>query len=198
MASLPRLDIRSTRAVMQVEQEPMRLRVRRTPPRMTVHRVRPTFRIANTKELLGTQVGRRGPSAHARRMVQQARQAMVQGIQRTNSRADNYANFYRFGDANVVAQVSLSNVLSQSIPVYDTVPIPAPFPEVEWDMGEMNIEWDMGDLEMEWEGDVMPNISFTPHSVEIRLISGEVIRVAEQKADAIERQGYGKRLDAKA
>jgi len=196
--ALQRLEIHSTKAVMQMERDPMVLRVKRTPPRMKVNRRLPTFRISNTQELLGTQVGRRGPSAHSRRMVQQARQAMLEGIRRTNNRADQYANFYRYGDTSVVAQVSLSGVLEQSKPVFDTVPIPAPFPEVEWDMGEMSIDWEQGDLEMTWEGDPMPDISFTPHSVEIRLVSGEVIRVGEAEAKAIERQGYGKRLDTEA
>ena len=52
-------------------------------------------------------------------------------------------------------------------------------------------------LEMHWEGEVRPEVSVTPHTVEIRLINGETIRVGEDEARAIERQGYGKRLDKK-
>ena len=50
---------------------------------------------------------------------------------------------------------------------------------------------------MHWEGEVRPEVSVTPHTVEIRLINGETIRVGEDEARAIERQGYGKRLDKK-
>ncbi len=195
--SVPRLDIHSTRAVLEIQREPMRLVVRRTSPRMNVTRTHTRFRIANSQQLLGEQVGRRGPDAQRRRMIQRNRQAMMDGIQRTNSEAEQYSNYYRAGDSNIVAQVSLSNMIQDSVPVYDTVSIPAPLPEVEWDMGDMEIDWDMGELEMEWEGDPMPQISVTPHSVEIRLVSGEVIRVAEQEAEQIEREGYGKRLDKK-
>ncbi len=193
--SIPRLDIHSTRAVMEIHRDPMRLTVRRTAPKMNITRTRARFRIANSKQLLGTQVGRRSPDQQRRRMIQQAQQTMIQGIQRTNRDADQYANYYRSGGSNMVAQVSLSNMLEDSKPVYDSVPIPAPLPEMEWELGEMDIEWDAGELDLEWEGDPMPKISVTPHSVEIRLVSGEVIRVGEREAESIEREGLGKRLD---
>ena len=195
--AIPRIDVHSTRAVVEIHREPMRLTVQRTTPRMKVTRTRPKFRIANSKQLLGTQVGRRGPDAQRRKMIQQARQAMMQGIQNANSKGDRLSNWQQIGSSpNVVAELTLSNMIQQgSTPVYDTVPIPAPLPEVEWETGDMSIDWEQGDLEMEWVGDPMPEISVTPHSVEIRLISGEVIRVGEQEAESIERQGYGKRLD---
>lgn len=195
--AIPRIDVHSTRAVIEIHREPMRLRVQRTAPRMKVTHTRPKFKIANSRQLLGTQVGRRGPDAQRQKMIQQARAAMTQGIQKANDKGERLSNWQNIGSSpNVVAQLTLSNMINEgSTPIYDTAPIPSPLPEMEWDMGDVSIDWEQGDLEMEWEGDPMPEISVTPHSVEIRLISGEVIRVGEQEAESIERQGYGKRLD---
>ena len=96
-----------------------------------------------------------------------------------------------------MATVSLNSVMQQDIPVVDVASMPSSSPEVEWEPGSIEIEWVPATLEMHWEGEVRPEVSVTPHTVEIRLINGETIRVGEDEARAIERQGYGKRLDKK-
>lgn len=195
--AIPRLDIHSTRAQLQITRQPMRLTVERTSPRMKVHRTRPKFKIANSKQLLGEQVGRRPPNAQRQEMMRRAQMAMMHGISKVNAQADAMANYQAYGSGgpSVVAQVQLNSILNQPTNIIDVANVPQSQPEVEWDTGAMEIEWDMGDLEMNWEGGGRPSIEVTPHSVEIRLISGEIIRVGEQEAKSIEKQGYGKRID---
>lgn len=194
--AIPRLDIHSTRAQLQITREPMRLRVERTAPRMKVHRTHAKFRIANTKQLLGEQVGRRPPNAQRREMMRKAQLAMMHGIQKINAQSDAMMNYQVYGDSpSVVAQVQLNSILNQPTNIIDVANVPQSQPEVEWDTGAVEIEWDMGELEMNWEGGGKPTIEVTPHTVEIRLVSGEIIRVGEQEAKSIEKQGYGKRID---
>ncbi|MPN45338.1 hypothetical protein SDC9_192905 [bioreactor metagenome] len=68
---------------------------------------------------------------------------------------------------------------------------------MEWEEGKLEIEWESAKLEMHWEGSIRPQITITPHTVEIRLINGETVRVGENEARTLERQGFGKRLDKK-
>ncbi len=195
--AISRLDIHSTRAQLQITREPMRLMVERTAPRMKVHRTHAKFRIANSKKLLGEQVGRRPPNAQRREMMRRAQMAMMHGISKVNAQAAALSNYQLYGSngPSVVAQVQLESMMNQPTNIIDVANVPRSMPEMEWDIGSMEIEWDMGDLEMRWEGGGRPSIEVTPHSVEIRLISGEIIRVGEQEAKSIEKQGYGKRID---
>ncbi len=192
---MPQFDIKTTNAVMKIKSQRLQMKVEKTPAKMTVRRTRPKMRV-NWKKVF-SESGRRSPDALRRYMQQRYRQMALQGIQETGSEYYQYSELQNHpsGGPNVVATVTLHNVLRSNMPVADVANMPASSPEVEWDMGSMEIEWEPAKLEITWEGEFRPKLEVTPHTVEIRLINGETIRVAENEAESLERQGYGRRLD---
>ena len=192
---MPQFDIKSTRAQIQIKTDPLRLKVERTPPRMKVHRVRPKMKVNWAK--VRSQCGLRTPEAMRRHLQQKYRQMAIANVQKINAQAQQFSAIENAtpGAGDIVAKVSLNNLLQQDIPVIDVASMPSSSPEIDWEPGSLEIEWEMGKLEMSWEGSIKPEISVTPHTVEIRLIDGTTIRVGENEAESIERQGYGKRLD---
>ena len=195
---LPQFDIHTTRAQLQIKSPKLELKVDREPARMQVHRTRPRMKVNWAK--VRAQSGLRGLSAERQHRAQIYRQKALAGISRTVNEYDQIsAGFqnYAKGGPEIVATVSLNSVMQQDITVVDVASMPSSSPEVEWEPGSIEIEWVPATLEMHWEGEVRPEVSVTPHTVEIRLINGETIRVGEDEARAIERQGYGKRLDKK-
>jgi len=193
---LPHLDIQSTTAQLNIKSNRRKLVVNSEPARMRVHRTRPRMKVNWAK--VRAQSGLRGLSAERRHRAQIYRQMALDGVSRSVSEAnqisDGFMNYAK-GGGEIVATVNFHHVMQHDIPVVDVASMPASSPEIEWEQGTMEIEWEPAKLEMSWEGDFRPEVSVTPHTVEIRLISGETIRVGEDEARAIERQGYGRRLD---
>jgi len=191
----PYFDIQSTRAQIQIKSDPVRLKIRSRRAQMRVHRVRPKMKV--NWQQVRAQSGLRSPSAQRKYMQQKYRNMALNSISQIGSQYDQIGDIQNTipGGPEIVARVAFNHMLQQDIPVVDIASMPSSMPEIEWENGDIEIEWEPAQLEMEWEGSVRPEISFTPHTVEIRLISGETIRVSENEAKNIERQGYGKKID---
>lgn len=194
---MPYFDIHTTNAQIHVKSEPLRLKVESEPARMRVRRTRPKMKV-NWKKVQ-EQCGLKSPAAQRRYMQRMYRQKALDGISRVGSEYDKIGDMqnYAADGPEIVATVALDTVMKQDVPVVDVASMPSSMPEVEWEPGELEIEWEPAKLEMHWEGSIRPEITITPHTVEIRLINGETIRVGENEARDLERQGYGKRLDKK-
>jgi len=192
---MPQLDIKSTRATLQIKTDPLRLKVESRPAKMHVRRTRPRMKV-NWKKVR-SECGLRMPSAQRRYLMQKYRRIMLQGIQQSNQMNQQISDIQNHvaGGPELVASVTLQQLMQQDIPVVDIASMPQSSPEIEWEPGSIEIEWEPASLEMHWEGSIRPEISVTPHTVEIRLINGETIRVAENEAASLERRGYGKRID---
>ncbi len=192
---MPRLDIHTTNATIQIKREPMRLVVESSRPKMKVKTVRPKMKVNWDK--VYSQTGRAKPNAYRQMSAQRARRKMMEGISNTNQFYLGVSNIHdhQIGAHDVVAKVTFSQLSLNDAPVVDFGSAPQSLPEVDWEQGDIQIEWEPSQLEMRWEGDVFPEITVTPHMVEIRLINGETVRVAESEAKSIERQGYGRVID---
>ncbi len=193
----PHLDIKTTNAKIEIHNEPMRLVVEREPARMRVHRSYPKMKVNWAK--VRSESGLRSPSAQRRYMQQLYRQMALDGIARTSEEYEQISDIQDIpsGGPNIVATVALDAVLEKDIPVVDVANMPRTMPDVEWEEGKLDIEWESAKMEMRWEGSMRPEITVTPHTVEIRLVNGETIRVGENEARTLEREGRGKRLDKK-
>lgn len=193
---MPMLDIKSTRAVVEIHREPLRLKVDSQPARMRVKRTRATFKVNNMKQLRA-ESGLRSPDLQRRHMQQRSQAKLYEGIQSINSNAQRLTNIqdHQGAEPELVATVTLQNTLQQNIPVLDVGSMPRSLPKLDWDTGSLEIEWDPHRIEMSWEGDMRPQITVTPHSVEIKLIDGRTVHVRESEAKSIESQGYGKRVN---
>lgn len=194
----PHLDIKTTNARIEIHNEPLRLKVDREPARMHVRRTRPKMKVDWAK--VRSESGLRVPSAQRRYLQQLYRQMALEGVvqvsnehQRMSSEIHNLAK----GGPEIVARIALDSLMQRDIPVVDVANMPRSMPDVQWEQGSLEIEWDPPRMEMHWEGNLRPEITVTPYTVEIRLINGETIRVGESEARMLEQQGYGKRLDEK-
>lgn len=193
----PYLDIKTTNAKVEIHNEPLRLKIEREPARMHVRRTRPKMKVNWAK--VRAESGLRAPSEQRRHMQQVYRQMAIDGIVRISDEQQRISDYQNFpeGGPEVVATVALESVLQRDIPVVDVSSMPRSMPDVEWEVGGVEIVWDPPTMEMHWEGNMRPEISVTPHTVEIRLINGETIRVGENEARMLEQQGFGKRLNEK-
>lgn len=195
--SRPYFDIKTTNAKVEIHNEPLRLKVEREPARMHVRRTRPKMKV--DWDRVRNESGLKTPSAQRRHMQQVYRQKALENIANISGESEQMSNLQNAvpGGPELVATVALDSVLHQDIPVVDVVNMPRSMPDVEWEEGKLEIEWDPPIMEMHWEGSLRPEITVTPHTVEIRLINGETIRVGENEARMLEQRGYGKRLDEK-
>ena len=177
----PTLDIVSTRATLNIKTPKRRCRIRTTAPRMEIQRQMPTFKLdwAHVR----AQRGLGSPESVRQAELQRATQATSDAIGRIAengkyaSNLENYANrpgtvFGDLAKMNTQHKVPTINVGQGSSP------------KVEWMEGKLDIEWTEGGAEIEWDEEYMPEITWTPYSVEIKLTnhSRVVIGLEEDKA----------------
>lgn len=194
----PHLDIKTTNAKIEIHNEPLRLKIEREPARMRVRRTRPKMKVDWAK--VRGESGLRVPSAQRKHLQQIYRQMALDGIVRISNENEAVSSNLQGldnGGPEIVARLAFDSLMQRDIPVVDVGNMPRSMPDVQWEPGTMEIEWDPPKMEMHWEGSMRPEITVTPHTVEVRLINGETIRVAENEARMLEQQGYGKRLDQK-
>ncbi|MBD5559261.1 MAG: hypothetical protein HDQ87_02715 [Clostridia bacterium] len=175
--SRPTIDISSTRAQMQIKQTVVRhFSMRRTPPEMSVNRTSPKMKV-NWKQVWANR-GLRSPDFQNKYQRDQSRQKVYESIQKRNADAAflGAVEEYAFTDTNRVGQLAYNDMLSEGIKEINVAP-PNPMPEVEWDTGSLSIEWTRGDLELVWEEDFRPQLTVTPHSVEIRLNGRREVKI---------------------
>lgn len=195
-SSLPSLEIHTTPAAIEIRNHPVRLKIRSEPARIQVTRTRPQFRVNWDK--MRSNTGTRSRTYQQRYEQQLARQQLKESIANANASLEMLSaaemgsiGVGSMGGGSNMSQISKQNDVSQpTLSVVD-----AGMPEIEWENGDLEIGWVPHSLKMSWEGNFKPEITVTPHSVEIRLINGETIRVQENEARAIEMRGEGKKVD---
>lgn len=188
-SSRPTLDITSTRAIMEIKNTVRRhFTSKRTPPQMQVNRTSPRMRVNWTD--VWAKRGMRKPRQQSQHLNQQSYQKVHQSIQK----AVQDGNFmgaleqYYDSDTNRVGQLQLQEVIQGDIPDLNVAP-PNPLPEVEWEKGSLTIEWTPGDLELVWEEDFRPQVTVTPHSVEIRLRGRNEVKITVNEDNVSGRSG---------
>ena len=187
------IDIQSTRAQLEIKNTVRRhFTSKRTPPQMTVTNTRPKMRV-DWKQVWAHR-GMRSPDNLRRHQVQQGYQEVQQYIQKTVQDGDFMGALEQFaGDGvNRVGQWAYQEMMQDRTPDLN-VAQPMPMPDVEWETGSTKIDWVPGDLEIVWDEAFRPQLTVTPHSVEIRLNGRNEVHVSvneEQVSDA-----SGKKVD---
>lgn len=174
----PTIDITSTRATMQIKQTVRRhFTTKRTPPEMTVNRTAPKMKV-NWKQVWANR-GVRSPEFQNKYQRDASRQKVYESIQKRNADAAFMGAIedYAFTDTNRVGQLAYQDMLQDGIQEINVAP-PNPMPEVEWDRGSLTIEWTRGDLELVWDENFRPQLTVTPHSVEISLNGHREVKIS--------------------
>lgn len=174
----PAIDISTTRAQMQIKNTVRRhFTAKRTPPQMKVERTSPKMKV-NWKQVWANR-GLRSPDHQRKYTVQKGYQEVQDYIQKTSQDGEFMAALqdYYGQDVNRVGQLAYRDMMQSDIPELNVAP-PTPMPDVEWEEGSMHIEWIPGDLEIVWEEDFRPQITVTPHSVEIRLRGRNEVKIS--------------------
>lgn len=175
--SSPTMNITSTRAQLQIKQTVRRhFKTHRTPPQMSVNHVSPKMKV-NWKQVWANR-GVRSPDFQYKYQRDASRQKVYESIQKTNADAAflGAVEEYAFTDTNRVGQLAYQDMLQDGLKEINVAP-PNPMPEVEWDKGSLSIEWTKGDLELVWDEDFRPQLSVTPHSVEIRINGRREVKI---------------------
>lgn len=183
------LDITSTRATMEIKNTVRRhFTAKRTPPQMQVSRTSPKMSV-NWTDVWANR-GVRKPRQQAQHLNQQSYQAVHRAIQKAVQDGDfmGALDEYHDQDINRVGQLHLQEVIQGNIPDLNVAP-PNPMPQVEWEKGSLSIEWSPGDLEVVWEEDFRPQITVTPHSVEIRLRGRNEVKITVNEDNVSGRSG---------
>lgn len=193
-SSRPGLDITSNKAQLQIKQTVRRhFTAKRTPPQMKVERSSPRMKV-NWKKVWNDRGTNRSPEYFRKHLVQQGYQKVQGYIQKTSQDGEFMAALeeYYGQDINRIGQLAYRDAIHADIPEIQ-VAAPIESPEVEWEKGSMTIEWIPGDLEIVWEEDFRPQITVTPHSVEIRLRGKNEVKISVNE-DKVSR-GSGKNVD---
>lgn len=172
------IDITTTRAQMQIKNTVRRhFTARRTPPQMQVERTSPRMKV-NWKQVWANR-GVRSPDLQRKHTAQQGYQKVQGYIQKTSQDGEFMAalqDYYGQG-VNRIGQLAYNDAIKADIPEINVAP-PNPMPEVEWEKGSMSVDWVPGDLEIVWEENFRPQITVTPHSVEIRLRGRNEVKIS--------------------
>lgn len=191
--SMAHLDIHSTRAMIHIENSPMRLVVDSSPAQMKVSRRPPKFNVDWGR--FRDASGLRTPGTQAKYQAQQSTLKMQEGVDNMVYDYESIGMIENAGEGmpNTVGVTALNRALEEDKVEVNVASIPSEPLQADWTPGEMEITWVPHKLEMSWEGDVKPKITVTPHSVEIRLVNGETVRVKENASAG----GQGKSVDRK-
>lgn len=187
------IDIHTTRAQLKIENTVRRhFTSKRTPPQMTVTNTRPQMRV-NWKQVWSNR-GMRSPDNLRRHLVQQGYQDVQGYIQKTMQDGDfmGAIDEYNGQGVNRIGQWAYQEYVSADIPEINVAP-PNPMPEVEWERGSTRVDWIPGDLEIVWDEMFRPQLTVTPHSVEIRLKGRNEVRISVNEEQVS--SGSGKKVD---
>ncbi len=176
--SRPVLDITSTRAKLSIETKIRKFNSQNTPPVMRSNPKGATFKIDWGK--IRSESGLRTPERQMQMQKAQDRQLVQEAISRTVSNGDYVLQLenYMGSKSDPLAQTVVNNMESD-LPEINVTSMPQSSPVgAEWDVGGVNIEWEQGNLKVDWQNDYMPNITVTPHSVEIRLKGEMAVKIS--------------------
>lgn len=191
--SRPVLDITSTRAQLNISNKIRRFKVRSTPPQMKVHRQAAQFKVDWNK--VWAQSGRRSPEHLQNHMKQVSRQKVDQAISRIVSNGNYMKQLHKYigTDTNPVAELALESMKSKSAPPeLNVASMPESLPDISWDPGGIKIEWTTGEVQIDWDEDFRPDITVSPHSVEIRLSGKKEVKISVNP-DKVDRRNINKK-----
>ena len=195
-----RLEIVSSKPVMQINTEKAKLsiihpkpkmRIRSVPARMVINSKKSTFKVNWQK--VRNESGLPSPSAQVQQQEQRAKDTVMDIIARTVEEGNQMAMNYTH--RNEIAEVQKQRAML-NLPEINLGSMPQSSPEVEWDIGTIQIEWSNHELNIDWDmDDYRPKITVDPHSVEIRVHNARDVKITYlDKGDVHER---GKKVDKK-
>ena len=175
--SQPRLDIMTTNARMNITNRIRRFSARRVSPQMKVERQGASFKVDWSQ--VWAESGRKSPERLRAFLNQQSHGKVSKAINRIVQngnhlmRLENYIGTEKLA----VAEVAVADSISE-MPEVNVSSMPTSRPNVQWDPGYVKIEWTTGEMQIEWDNDYMPDITVTPHSVEIRVDGHSEVKLA--------------------
>ncbi len=179
--SRPYLDITTTRARIDITNKIRRFSAKRTPPQMKIERQAASYKVdwsqVWARSRRNTSVNMKKYNAQAVR--QRTEQPMAQVQRHANSANANvmYTENYRGSSTASLTQPSLQDIMDSGMEL-NLASLADSKPNVQFDPGYMKVEWTSGELQIEWDDDFMPEITVTPHSVEIRLAGHKEVKIA--------------------
>lgn len=195
----PVLEIKTTPAKIEIRRRNLRVKVSSAMPRMTVNKKAPSFSM--DAQALRAANGRPTGVDKARQTSSQAQQDGLEAIGKIAQNGDMLMRPDLYDVADVASMRT-----AQEAPQVNLGLVPDTRPQLEWTEGYFEVEWSEPERETSWEGQVMPDIEVTPHSVEInvRYVAKEHAVPARpqgktpQAVPAKQRTGPRSRIDTKA
>lgn len=194
-SSRPVLDITSTKAQLNVTNKFRRFKARRVPPEMTVDRKMPSFKL-NWKKVWN-ESGRKSPEALKQHFNQMSRRKLEQAIQNTVSTGNYLMDIKNYigNSGNPLSQIIWQQMMTDASVETNVASMPESSPEITWDPGHIKIEWTTGEIQIEWDDSFMPDVTVTPHSVEIKLSGHKGVKISVDE-DKVATTG-GKKVNKK-
>ncbi|MGI6152238.1 MAG: DUF6470 family protein [Christensenellaceae bacterium] len=192
----PTLDITSTRAQLNITNKIRRFTSKRTPPQMTVQRQAPSFKV--DWSTVWAQSGRRSPEKLQQHMRQVSRQKVDQAIQRTVKNGDYLGKLNSYIDSkrDPIGELAFDNMLSD-MPELNVASMPESMPDIVWDPGGIKIEWTTGEITIDWDDDYMPDVTVSPHSVEIKLSGRSEVKITVNPDRVEQTRNDGRKINEK-
>ncbi len=186
----PVIEIRTTNAKMQINSRRPRFKVSGEGTKLNISRKAPTFYM----DTLQVKAERGTPSSEQQsiQLKAESQQAIMDGTARIATEGARVSALENTNDS--VAEVLKSRETRRPTSI-NVGMVPSDRPPVEWDMGYFNVEWSPDTQTLEWQGEFKPQISVSPHSVEITIKEyGSIkITVDESKLPKVS----GKKVDVK-
>jgi len=175
--SRPTLSITTTNAQLNISNKIRRFSSRRVPPEMKIERKAPSFKVDWRK--VWSQSGKKSPEDLALHVRQQARQRVDQYIQKVATNGDYILQVKNYvgTKSDPLAELRWQEMMSQK-PEVNVTSMPETTPDVVWDLGYVKIEWTTGEVQIDWDDEFMPEITVSPHSVEIRIEGRKEIKIS--------------------
>lgn len=193
--SRPRLDITTTNAKLIVSNKIRRFRAKRVAPQMMVERQAPVMKVDWSR--VWAESGRRSPEKLKQYMNQLSKQNVERAIQTIVGNGNYMLQLENYigTKKNPIGDISFEQMMSE-LPEINVAMMPQSMPDVSWDPGFVKIEWTTGEMQIEWDDDFMPDVTVTPHSVEIRLSGRSEVKISVKE----DRVPYtnGKKVNQKA
>lgn len=188
------LDIHTTRAQLNIQNHVRRsFRVKTTRPQMHVERQRPQIKV-DWKQVWANR-GVRSPEHFLQYTRQLARQIVNEAVQNMTANGNYMAQLENYFHTmqSPIGDWAYEQMLNSVPEVGMSAGVPSP--SVQWTEGSIKIEWELGDVEIVWEDEFMPDITVTPHSVEIRLRNHADVKISVNENNLPKTSG--KKVDKK-
>ena len=193
--SRPRLEITSTKAQFNISHKTRQFKSRRVPPQMKVDKQAPSFKVDWGR--VWAESGRRSPERLKQHLNQMSKQNVARAIQNFVSNGNYMAQLQNYVGTkkNPIGEIAWQEMRNE-LPEINVAMMPESRPEITWDPGYMKIEWTTGELQIEWDKDFKPDVTITPHSVEIKLSGRSEVKISV-KEDRVS-QTNGKKVNKRA